>query len=82
LELKKGLQEMFGVLKKKKYCFIVYGNPSTEDSMAKQAIYDAQEVGFKYKGLISCPIEKTLSNHHRKYRRFIPKDFILIFKKP
>ena len=82
LELKRGLQEMFEVLRKKKYCFIVYGNPSTENSITKQAIYDAQEIGFKYKGLISCPIEKTLSNHHTKYRRFIPRDFILIFKKP
>ncbi len=81
LELKKGIEEMYKVLKKGKYCFIVYGDPSTEDSITKEVIKDALNVGFKYEGLISCPIEKTISNHHEKYRRFIPKDFILIFKK-
>lgn len=80
-ELKKSLQEIFRVLKKNKYCFFVYGDPSTENSITRKAIYNAQESGFKYVGLISCPIEKTMSNHHEKYRRFIPKDFILIFKK-
>jgi len=82
LELKKSLAAMFKVLKKGKYCFFVYGDPSTEDSLTRVAIADAISVGFEYGGLISCPIEKTLSNHHEKYRRFIPKDFILIFRKP
>lgn len=82
LELKKSLAAMFKVLKKGKYCFFVYGDPSTEDSLTRVAIADAVSIGFKYEGLISCPIEKTVSNHHEKYRRFIPKDFILIFRKP
>jgi len=82
LELKKSLAQMFKVLKKGKYCFFVYGDPSTEDSLTRLAIADAISGGFKYEGLISCPIEKTVSNHHEKYRRFIPKDFILIFTKP
>jgi len=80
-ELKRAMQEMYDVLKEGKYCFIVYGDPSTEDSLTRAAITDALEVGFTYEGLISCPIEKTVGNHHEKYRRFIPKDFILIFKK-
>ena len=80
-ELKKGIEKMYVVLKKGGYCFVVYGDPSTEDSLTRIAIRDALDVGFKYNGLISCPIEKTISNHHEKYRRFIPKDFILIFKK-
>lgn len=80
-ELKKALLEMYKVLKRGKHCFLVYGDPSTEDSLTRAAIEDAISIGFKYEGLISCPIEKTLSNHHEKYRRFIPKDFILIFKK-
>ena len=80
-ELKKGIEKMHSVLKKNGYCFVVYGDPSTEDSLTRVAIKDAVDIGFKYEGLISCPIEKTISNHHEKYRRFIPKDFILIFKK-
>jgi len=80
-ELRKGIEKMHVVLKKGGYCFIVYGDPSTEDSLTRIAIRDALDIGFKYNGLISCPIEKTISNHHEKYRRFIPKDFILIFKK-
>jgi len=80
-ELKKSLVEIYKVLKDKGYCFFVYGDPSTEESLTKVAIEDAENIGFKYEGLISCPIEKKISNHHEKYRRFIPKDFILIFKK-
>ena len=80
-ELKKALIQMYDVLKKGKYCFLVYGDPSTEDSLTRAAINDAILIGFKYEGLISCPIKKTLSNHHERYIRFIPKDFILIFKK-
>ena len=80
-ELKVALEKMHKVLKKGKYCFVVYGDPSTEDSLTRAAVKDAKEVGFKYEGLISCPIEKKSKNHHEKYRRFIPKDFILIFKK-
>lgn len=80
-ELKRAIEQMYLVLKKGRYCFFVYGDPSTEDSITKIAINDAKSLGFKFEGLISCPIEKTISNHHEKYRRFIPKDFILIFKK-
>ena len=80
-ELEVALAKMYKVLKKNKYCFIVYGDPSTDDSLTRVAIKDAIKVGFKYEGLISCPIEKILTNHHEKYRRFIPKDYILIFKK-
>ncbi len=74
------LKEMYKVLKKNKYCCIVYGDPSTE-GITKKLIRDAKNIGFEYIGLISCPIEKFKSNHHVKYRRFIPKDFVLIFKK-
>jgi DNA modification methylase len=81
-ELKKALEQIYKVLKKGKYCFLVYGDPTTEGSLTKAAIEDAKNIGFDYEGLISCPIEKTIKNHHEKYRRFIPKDFILIFKKP
>jgi len=80
-QLKIAIGKMYKVLKKNKYCCIVYGDPTTEESLTYKAIEDAKEAGFKYEGLISCPIEKTLSNHHQKYRRFIPKDFILIFRK-
>lgn len=81
LELKKALFQMYSVLKKGKYCFLVYGDPSTEDSLTRVAINDATSIGFKYEGLISCPIKKVSSNHHERYIRFIPKDFILVFKK-
>lgn len=81
-ELKKAIFQMYKVLKGGKYCFFVYGDPSTEDSLTRIAINDAKCAGFEYEGLISCPIEKTITNHHERYRRFIPKDFILIFKKP
>ena len=80
-ELKKALEQIYRVLKKGKYCCFVYGDPSTENSLTQIAINDAKEIGFSYEGLISCPIEKTIRNHHEKYRRYIPKDFILIFKK-
>ena len=80
-DLKKSLEQIFLVLKKGKYCCFVYGDPSTENSLTQQAIKDATSIGFSYVGLISCPIEKTVMNHHEKYRRYIPKDFILIFKK-
>jgi len=82
LELKKVFIQMFKVLKRGKYCFLVYGDPSTEGSLTRTAISDAISIGFRYEGLISCPIEKTIGLHHEKYRRFIPKDFILIFRKP
>ena len=82
LELKKSMEKMYKVLKGGKFCFIVYGDPSTDNSLTKVAINDAIGIGFEYEGLITCPIEKTITNHHEKYRRFIPKDFILIFKKP
>lgn len=81
-ELKKAIFQMYKVLKNGKYCFFVYGDPSTENSLTRIAINDATCAGFEYEGLISCPIEKTITNHHERYRRFIPKDFILIFKKP
>ncbi len=81
VELKKGLEQIYQVLKKGKYCCFVYGDPSTENSLTQIAINDAKSIGFSYEGLISCPIEKTIRNHHEKYRRYIPKDFILIFKK-
>ncbi|MSP64991.1 MAG: hypothetical protein EXR16_05120 [Bacteroidetes bacterium] len=80
-ELKKALEQIYLVLKKGKYCCFVYGDPSTENSLTQIAIDDAKLIGFSYKGLISCPIEKTVMKHHAKYRRYIPKDFILIFKK-
>ena len=79
-ELKKGLEQIYKVLKKGKNFYFVYGNPSTK-SLTPEAIEDAQSIGFNYEGLISCPIEKTITKHHVKYRRFIPKDFIFIFKK-
>lgn len=80
-ELKKALEQIYLVLKKGKYCCFVYGDPSTENSLTQIAIDDAKSIGFSYEGLISCPIEKTIMKHHTKYRRYIPKDFILIFKK-
>ena len=80
-ELKTALTEIYHVLKKGKYCFFVYGDPSTENSITRTAVDDAKSIGFSYKGLISCPIEKKSSKHHTKYRRFIPKDFILILQK-
>ena len=66
---------------KKNNIFCVYGDPSTEDSITLKAINNCKKIGFKYLGLISCPIEKTVKKHHTSYKRFIPKDFILIFKK-
>jgi DNA modification methylase len=81
VQLKTALEQIYLVLKKGKYCCFVYGDPSTENSLTRQAIKDAEAIGFSYVGLISCPIEKTVMNHHEKYRRYIPKDFILIFKK-
>lgn len=81
LELSKGLKEIYKVLRKNKYCFFVYGDPSTKNGLTKKAIDDAKEIGFSYEGLISCPIKKTSSLHHERYIRYIPKDFILIFKK-
>ena len=80
-ELKTALTEIYHVLKKGKYCFFVYGDPSTENSITRTAVDDAKSIGFSYKGLISCPIEKKNLKHHTKYRRFIPKDFILILQK-
>lgn len=80
-ELKKALFQIYIVLKKGKYCLFVYGDPSTEGSLTRSAISDAVSVGFKYEGLISCPIRKAKSNHHVRYIRFIPKDFILVLKK-
>jgi len=81
-ELKKSIEQIYTALKRKKYCFFVYGDPSNGNGLTKKAIDDAKDIGFLYEGLISCPIVKTKSNHHTKYRRYIPKDFILIFKRP
>ena len=80
-ELNIGFKEIFKVMKKNSYFFCVYGDPSTEDSITLKAINNCKKIGFKYLGLISCPIEKTVKKHHTSYKRFIPKDFILIFKK-
>lgn len=80
-ELAHGIEEMFKVLKSGKYCFIVYGDPSTGE-ITKTTIEEAQKIGFNYESYITCPIIKTKSNHHVKYRQFIPKDFILMFRKP
>lgn len=79
--LKLAIEQMYKVLKKDKYCCIVYGDPCDGKGLTEKAINDAKEVGFKYIGLISCPIEKDKSKRHTKYRQYIPKDFILIFKK-
>ena len=81
LELKKGIQQMYDVLKPNKYCFFVYGDPSTDTGLTKQAIYDAEDIGFEYRGMITCPIKKTMSKHAEKYMQFIPKDFIIILQK-
>jgi len=70
-ELKKAICQMYKALKNGKHCFFVYGDPSTENSLTRTAINDAISAGFEYEGLISCPIEKTITNHHERYRRFI-----------
>lgn len=80
-ELNKGFSEIYKVMKKNSYFFCVYGDPTTEESITLKAIKNCEKIGFKYLGLISCPIEKTLKKHHTAYKRFIPKDFILIFNK-
>jgi len=80
--LKEALGEIYQALDNRKYCFLVYGDPSTEGGLTRSAIEDAAQIGFEYEGLIACPIEKVAADHHEKYRRFIPKDFILILKKP
>ena len=80
-ELKKGMEQMYRVLKPEKFCFFVYGDPSTDTGLTKQAIQDAEDVGFDYKGLITCPIKKTISKHAEKYTQFIQKDFIIILQK-
>jgi DNA modification methylase len=80
-KLKDGLMQIYKVMKKNSYFICVYGDPSTVDGITVKVINDCKKIGFKYKGLISCPIEKKFSKHHTIYKRFIPKDFILIFKK-
>ncbi len=80
-QLNKGFSEIYKVMRKKSYFFCVYGDPTTEESITLKAIKNCEKIGFKYLGLISCPIEKTIKKHHTAYKRFIPKDFILIFKK-
>ena len=80
-ELSKGLLEIHHVLKPNKFCFLVYGDPSTDTGLTKKAVMDAKEIGFKHRGTISCPIKKIKSKHHVKYTQSIPKDFILILQK-
>ncbi|WP_440681609.1 DNA methyltransferase [Candidatus Pelagibacter sp. HIMB1623] len=80
-ELKKGFENVYKILKKNSYFICVYGDPSTEESITDIAIKNCREIGFKFEGLISCPIEKKIFKHHTSYIRFIPKDFILVFKK-
>ena len=80
-ELEKALVEIYRVLKLNKYCFFVYGDPSTDSGLTKKAIIDAEKIGFKNRGIISCPIKKNISKHSIKYTQFIPKDFILILQK-
>jgi len=80
-ELKKCISEIYKVLRPNKYLCFVYGDPSAENGLTKQAISDGINAGFHYHGLITCPIVKEKSSHATKYRRFIPKDFILIFQK-
>ena len=81
VELAKALSEIHYVLKPNKYCFLVYGDPSTESGLTKKAIIDAKMIGFQHKGTISCPIKKMKAKHSVKYTQFIPKDFILILQK-
>ncbi len=80
-ELKKGFLNIYKILKKNSYFICVYGDPSTQESITDIAIRNCKEIGFQFKGLISCPIEKKISKHHTSYIRFIPKDFILVFQK-
>jgi DNA modification methylase len=80
-ELKKGFSEIYKVLKKNSYFICVYGDPTTEESITDKAIKNCEDIGFKFEGLISCPIEKKTFKHHTSYIRFIPKDFILVFRK-
>ena len=80
-ELKKALGQIHRVLKPGKFCFFVYGNPSTADGLTGYAIKDAESLGFRFSGTISCPIKKTVARHSEKYTRFIPKDFVIILQK-
>ena len=80
-ELKKSLEQIHHVLKPNKFCFFVYGDPSTSQGLTKYAITDAESMGFKFRGTISCPIKKTIAKHSEKYTQFIPKDFIIILQK-
>ena len=81
LELKKALVEIHHVLKPNKYCFLVYGDPSTNNSLTTYAIEDSKELGFYHKGTISCPIKKTMAKHYVKYTQSIPRDFIIVLQK-
>ena len=81
-ELRGALGEIYRVLKPKKYCFFVYGDPSTDGSLTGRAIMDAREIGFRYAGRITCPIKKTIMKRHIQSVRFIPKEFIIILQKP
>lgn len=80
-ELKNALDQIHLVLKPNKYCFFVYGDPSTDNGLTKQAVLDAEHIGFKHVGTISCPIKKTQGKRGTKYTQFIPKDFIIILQK-
>ena len=80
-ELRTCIQEIYKSLKPNKYLCFVYGDPSAENGLTRQAVADAKEAGFVFRGLISCPIAKEKYNHGTTYRRFIPKDFVLIFQK-
>lgn len=80
-ELKKSLEQIHNVLKPNKFCFFVYGDPSTSTGLTKHAIIDAESMGFKFRGIISCPIKKTIAKHSEKYTQFISRDFIIILQK-
>ena len=43
VQLKTALEQIYLVLKKGKYCCFVYGDPSTENSLTRQAIKDAED---------------------------------------
>lgn len=80
-DLKQALKEIHIVLKRKKYCFFVYGDPSTDGGLTRQAIIDSEDMGFRHVGTISCPIKKKLAKRGTKYTQFIPKDYIMILQK-
>ena len=81
-DLRTSLQEIYVALKPGKYCFFVYGDPSTDRRLTGRAIQDAKEIGFKHAGHITCPIKKTVLRRHIRSVQYIPKEFIIIFQKP